>query len=153
MGKFEDKNRAAVAEQVDLMLSEAKAYKDKNGLNMSWKIDEVYDRLSIFDWWGENLSVSQLKQMKSFLRIAGEFGFNGYVCFKVGAAGCSHGMWASKFETEDGYSPKKGDTPFHSFRSGENYFDLVYEEGGLGSERLGKTDCELTYDEVKSLIA
>lgn len=92
----------------------------------SWKpvyrISDVYDKLGIFDWWNETLSMSQLKQMKSFLEKAIKLGFTGYACFKVGAKYCSHGMWAHKNESTDGYSPD-GDCLFHSFRSGDNYWD------------------------------
>ena len=92
----------------------------------SWKpvyrISDVYDKLGIFDWWNETLSMSQLKQMKSFLITAIKLGYTGYVCFKVGASGCSHGMWAHKNESTTGYSPD-GACLFHSFRSGDDYWD------------------------------
>lgn len=88
-----------------------------------FRIDSVYEELSIFDWWNDTLSMSQLKQMKKFVETAISLGFTGYVCFKVGAKGCSHGMWAHKNESTDGYSPD-GDTLFHSFRSGDNYYDM-----------------------------
>ena len=97
---------------------------------MNWKggkrvfmISAVYNECGIFDWWNETLSMSQLKQMRSFLKQAIKLGFNGYVCFKVGAKYCSHGMWAHKEESGDGYSPE-GDVLFHSFRSGDNYYDM-----------------------------
>ena len=85
------------------------------------RIEEVYDRLGIFDWWNDYLSLSQLKQMRSFCKMAIKYGYTGYVCFKVGAAGCSHGMWANKKESTNGYSPD-GACIFHSFRSGDNYW-------------------------------
>ena len=88
----------------------------------AFKIAAVCEELSIFDWWNETLSISQLKQMRTFLKQAIKLGFTGYVSFKVGAAGCSHGMWAHKEESTDGYSPD-GDVLFHSFRAGDNYFD------------------------------
>lgn len=88
-----------------------------------FKMSAVCDELSIFDWWNDTLSISQLKQMRTFLQQAIKLGFTGYVCFKVGASGCSHGMWAHKTESTDGYSPD-GDCLFHSFRSGDNYFDM-----------------------------
>lgn len=90
---------------------------------VSFRIASVCDELSIFDWWNETLSMSQLKQMKKFVETAISLGFTGYVCFKVGAKHCSHGMWAHKNESTDGYSPD-GDTLFHSFRSGDNYYDM-----------------------------
>ena len=88
-----------------------------------YRIWNVCDELSIFDWWNDCLSESQLKQMRSFLKTAIKLGFTGYVCFKVGASGCSHGMWAHKKESTNGYSPD-GDVLFHSFRSGDNYWDV-----------------------------
>lgn len=90
---------------------------------VSFKMDAVYNELSIFDWWNDTLSMSQLKQMKKFVETAIILGFTGYVCFKVGAKGCAHGMWAHKNESTDGYSPD-GDVLFHSFRSGDNYWDM-----------------------------
>lgn len=88
-----------------------------------FKMDAVYDELNIFDWWRDTLSASQLKKMKKFVQTAIKLGFTGYVCFKVGASGCSHGMWAHKEESTDGYSPD-GDVLFHSFRAGDNYYDM-----------------------------
>lgn len=150
MGNYEDKNRAAVAEQVDQMLEEAKEFKAKHGYSKKLYIRQICDRLSIFDWWRDELSVSQLKQMKSFLRVAGELGYNGYVCFKVGAAGCAHGMWAHKNESETGFSPD-GEFLYHSFRSGDNYYDVCLSDGKMGYDKVGRYD--LTLDEVKALIA
>lgn len=90
----------------------------------AFHIREVCTELSIFDWWNEELSMSQLKQMRAFVKTAIKLGFTGYVCFKVGAVGCSHGMWANKDESLDGYSPKDSDTLFHSFRCDENYWSV-----------------------------
>ena len=95
----------------------------------SLKISKVYNELGIFDWWNETLSISQMKQMRSFLKTAIDFGYTGYACFKVGAAGCSHGMWAYKEESEDGYSPNYGGCIFHSFRSGDNYYSICNDDG------------------------
>lgn len=92
------------------------------GYTKVFRISKVCEELSIFDWWNETLSMSQLKQMRHFVETAIKLGFTGYVCFKVGAAGCSHGMWAYKNESTTGYSPD-GDVLFHSFRSGDNYYD------------------------------
>ena len=91
-----------------------------------FRIREVCDEFGIFDWWNDGLSISQLKQMQKFLKNAIELGFTGYVCFKVGAAGCSHGMWAHVKESTTGYSPD-GDCLFHSFRSGDNYYDIEWK--------------------------
>ena len=114
-----------------------------------WKIREVYNRLGIFDWWNNELSVSQLKQMRSFILTAIKLGFTGYVCFKVGATGCSHGMWAHKNESTTGYSPD-GACLFHSFRSGDNYWDYCNDN----NEWMGNREkWEFTLKEVKAAIA
>ena len=64
----------------------------------SREIRQVYDDLSIFDWWPERLTITHMKQMRTFLREAIKLGYDGYVCFKVGASGCANGMWAHKEE-------------------------------------------------------
>ena len=97
------------------------------------KIRDVCDDLSIFDWWNDYLSVSQAKQMKSFLREAIKLGYTGYVCFKVGASGCSHGMWAAKEETTDGYSPDCA-TLFRSFTPADTYWDITDKDGNWNFE-------------------
>lgn len=80
----------------------------------SMNMRDVYDDLSIFDWWKDRLTVSQMKQMRTFLKLAIKLGYDGYVCFKVGASGCANGMWAAKEPTTNGYSPNC-DTIFRSF--------------------------------------
>lgn len=97
--------------------------KGYSGKNFRFNIFKICDELSIFDWFDDYLSLSQLKQMKKFLETAIDLGFTGYVCFKVGAKYCAHGMWAHKKDSVDGHSPD-GDVLFHSFRSGDNYFDM-----------------------------
>ena len=82
---------------------------------------DVYDELSIFDWWTERLSVSQMKQMRTFLKNAIKMGYKGYVCFKVGASGCANGMWAHKAPTTDGYSPES-DFLYRSFTPDYTYW-------------------------------
>jgi len=84
-------------------------------------IEDVYKDLGIFDWWLDKISITQLRSMRSFLKTAIELGYTGYACFKVGAAGCAHGMWANKKESTNGYSPD-GACLFHSFRKGDNYW-------------------------------
>lgn len=115
----------------------------------SFKIDAIFEELSIFDWFNEGLSLSQLEKMRAFVTTAIKLGFKGYVCFKVGAAGCAHGMWAHTEESTDGYSPKEGDVLYHSFRSGDNYFDLE-KEGKWLHEKEGKH--EFTLKEIKEAL-
>lgn len=112
--------------------------------NVGFKIREVCEELSIFDWWNEELSMSQLKQMRAFVKTAIKLGFTGYVCFKVGATGCSHGMWAAKDESLDGYSPKC-DTLFHSFRCDENNWSICL------NDKWGAYN--MTLAEIKDAIA
>lgn len=80
----------------------------------NFPIVDVCSDLSIFDWWRDTLSKSQLKKMRSFLDEAIKLGYTGYVCFKVGASGCANGMWAHKEETTTGYSPD-GEFLYRSF--------------------------------------
>lgn len=141
-------NRGEVEEQVIEMINNAENAKERTGKYPRFKIDDVYVRLSIFDWWNDYLSVTQLKQMKKFLKIAHELGYDGYVCFKVGAVGCGNGMWAHKKESETGYSPD-GEFLYHSFVTGEDYYDVKLQYGNFGMEMVGH---ELTLDEVKELI-
>ena len=85
------------------------------------KIRDVYDELSIFDWWPETLPISRMKQMQSFLKNAIRLGFTGYVCFKVGASGCANGMWAHKELSTNGYSPD-GDVLYRRFSPDYTYW-------------------------------
>ena len=63
-----------------------------------------------------------VKNCKAMCNEFIKMGYKGHVCFKVGAVGCSHGMWAYTDESTDGYSPDS-DLLFHSFRCDENYWD------------------------------
>jgi len=121
---------------VEKMIDELDELNKRGGSMRNWKrysaaktnkycfdIGEVCDECGIFDWWKDTLSTSDLKQMKKFLEQAILLGFKGYVCFKVGVPGCTHGMWAHKNESTTGYSPD-GDVLYHSFRRGDNYYDM-----------------------------
>jgi hypothetical protein len=90
----------------------------------SRRIDVVYDELSIFDWWKDKLSISQMKQMRTFLKEAIKLGYTGYVCFKVGASGCANGMWAYKEPTTTGYSPDC-DAIYRSFTPDYTYWSFI----------------------------
>lgn len=90
----------------------------------------IYKDLSIFDWWKDNLTRTDLNHMLDFCSLAMVLGFNGYVCFKVGASGCASGMWAHKEKSEDGFSPN-GDFIYRSFTPDETYYsikdsDIIY---------------------------
>ena len=134
MTDYRSKNAYEVLNKVERYISllevakSGKGYDFKGGMTLkgytgvAYCISAVYDNLSIFDWWNEDLSLAQLKSMRRFLKQSIKLGFTGYVCFKVGAAGCAHGMWAFKNQSTDGYSPD-GDCLYHSFRSGDNYWD------------------------------
>ena len=78
------------------------------------QIRKVYNKLSIFDWWKDGLTVTDQKSMLAFLKTAERMGFNGYCCFKVGITGCANGMWAYRNRSTDGYSPD-GDFLYRSF--------------------------------------
>ena len=119
----------------------------------AFKIDEIFDEVGIFDWWGDTLSVSQLKQMRAFLEQAHKLGFDGYVCFKVGAVGCSHGMWAHKNDSTTGYSPE-GDCLFHSFRSGDCYWDMYHNGQWMHEKETdGRHDHKYNLSQIKAELA
>ncbi len=142
-------NAAKALVNVEALIAEGETFKTTHGYAKKWNISSICDQLGIFDWWNEKLSLSQLKQMRSFLKTAISLGFTGYVCFKVGAAGCSHGMWAHVNESTDGYSPKEGACLHHSFRSGDNYWDLRKPDG----EWLGNAEkWEFSLDEIRAAM-
>lgn len=113
------------------------------------EMDEVFDELSIFDWWTKYISLNQLKQMRTFLREAIKLGYTGYVCFKVGASGCANGMWANKLPTTNGYSPKC-EFLYRSFTPDYTYWDICDYSNGYGdkgytlAKAVGKEFDELT---------
>ena len=111
-------NAEEVLEQVERLLDHVGRY----------RITNVYHILSIFDWWNDYLSMTQLRDMRKFLREAIKLGYTGYVCFKVGATGCSNGMWAYKKESETGYSPD-GEALYKSFTPAYNYWQVYTEDG------------------------
>ena len=96
--------------------------------NESVKIRKVCRDLSIFDWWTETLTEKKQREMRSFLKLAIELGYTGYVCFKVGASGCANGMWAHKKQSEDGHSPD-GECLYRSFTPDYVHFDFCNENG------------------------
>lgn len=139
-----------ICDNVYAKLMEADAYKQTYGRSKKFKIREVCNDLSIFDWWNEDLSVSQLKQMKDFMEKAIDRGFTGYVCFKVGAKYCAHGMWAYKKESLNGYSPD-GPCLYHSFRNGDNYWDLDIGDMWL-HDIYPDRNCEFKLSEIDKAI-
>ena len=111
-------NAEEVLEQVERLIEQGGRY----------RITNVFHILSIFDWWNDYLSQTQLKDMRKFLKEAIKLGYTGYVCFKVGATGCANGMWAHKEESETGYSPD-GECLYKSFTPAYNYWQVKTAEG------------------------
>lgn len=142
-------NAKEVLANVVAMIAEGEEYNAQNKRNRRWRIYCVCEELSIFDWWNEYLSVSQLKQMRKFLETAITMGYTGYVCFKVGAKYCANGMWAHKQESEDGYSPD-GECLYHSFVSGANDWDIKLADGTWLHDRDGR--CNHSLKEVKAAL-
>ena len=136
-------------------MKEYKEYNAQNVLNEVNKLLDKYvfpipirgvcDQLSIFDWWVDNLSKTHLKQMKMFLENAIRLGFTGYACFKVGASGCSNGMWSCKEESVDGYSPE-GDWIYRSFTP-----DYIYWSTHIG-EKDFDYNCFKTVKQLEKLL-
>lgn len=110
-------------------------------------MDKVYKDLSIFDWWKDHLSITDLKNMKHFLETAIEYGFDGYVCFKVGVSGCANGMWAHRVPSTDGYSPN-GDCLYRSFTPAYTEWDVVIDDKCM----LTSTNTKPTLRNVKKIL-
>ncbi len=128
MGEYTKYNAENVLAEVERLIE----------IGGKFRIAEVYEPLSIFDWWKDWLSVAQLKAMRQFLKEAIKLGYTGYVCFKVGATGCANGMWAHVEETTTGYSPD-GPALYRSFVSTYTYWSIT--------DKNGKWDWEGRYTE------
>lgn len=116
-------NAQPVLNNVEELIAKGGSY------NMRGKLEDgrtVYDTLSIFDWWPDKLTQNHLRQMKAFLKEAIKLGYTGYVCFKVGASGCSNGMWAYKEPTTTGYSPDS-DAIYRSFTPDYTYYAVCVD--------------------------
>lgn len=111
----------------------------------AYYISDVCHDLSIFDWWHDRLSISQLKQMEGFLKAAIRMGYDGYACFKVGAEGCASGMWAYKVMSLDGRSPDDAEFIYRSFQARHNYWEHYTADGQSIARRRG-----LKYGEIKT---
>lgn len=131
---YSDYNAQPVLERLERMIERG----------CSRDMRDVYDDLSIFDWWKDRLTVSQMKQMRTFLKEAIKLGYTGYVCFKVGASGCANGMWAHKEESTDGCSPNC-DCLYRSFTPDYTYYS-VSKDG----KWLPEGDTRGTYDSLKT---
>jgi hypothetical protein len=149
------KNANEVLEVVERMIQDGEDFKECNKpywwavQRKKWKIRDVYKELSIFDWWNDYLSVSQLKQMRSFLITSIKLGYTGYVCFKVGAVGCANGMWANKLESTNGHSPKDGGCLYHTFVCNDNYWSVKFDDGTWIGDR---EHYRFTLKEIKEAI-
>ena len=134
MGNYTSKNTENVLREVEKFIE----------VGHRRKISDVYEELSIFDWWNEYISVSQAKKMRQFLKEAIKLGYTGYVCFKVGASGCSNGMWASVKESTNGYSPD-GPTLFRSFTPSYTCWNITDKNGNWDF------DPEHNYYDIKTI--
>ena len=134
MGNYTNKRTENVLKEVEKFIAEGRKR----------RISDVCETLNIFDWWNDYLSVSQAKLMRQFLKEAIKLGYTGYVCFKVGAAGCSNGMWANVNESTDGYSPD-GPTLFRSFTPSYTCWDITDKDGKWNF------DPEHNYDDIKTI--
>jgi hypothetical protein len=126
-------NAQEVLFEVEAKIEHLERWQEEYKNGYTWRkprfeIREVYKELSIFDWWNDYLSQTQLKDMRKFLKEAIKLGYTGYVCFKVGATGCANGMWAHKKESETGYSPD-GECLYKSFTPSYNYWQVKTAEG------------------------
>ena len=107
--------------------------------------------LSIFDWFQDELSMAQLKQMRSFVKSAISAGYCGYVCFKVGSVGTSSGMWAYTVPTTTAFAPD-GPCLYRSFQSRLNWWDAFDGERWV-SAKEGKTHGEFVrFTDIKPYL-
>lgn len=138
MGKF---NAEQVLENLEKLIQDGKTV----------FIDDVYEDLSIFDWFPEKLPLYRLREMKQFLKEAIKLGFTGHVCFKVGASGCANGMWAHKAESANGCAPD-GDCLYRSFTPDYTYWSVTIN-GKWYPEAYGLAydSCE-TVNDIEKLI-
>lgn len=114
----------------------------------------VYKPLNIFDWWPDYLSKSKLQEMRQFLKEAIKLGYEGYVCFKVGATGCANGMWAhTELETDDGYCPSGCPVLFRSFTPAYRFWDVTDKDGNWNFEGKYKDeeDRRQNWDQLKTI--
>lgn len=128
---YNEYNASPVLERLEAMIEDG----------YSRPIRMVYDELSIFDWWPERLTLTHMKQMRAFLREAVKLGYDGYVCFKVGASGCANGMWAYKKETTDGYSPD-GEAIYRSFTPDYTEYSFCDKNGSWHQEYKNTKELE-----------
>lgn len=69
--------------------------------NKNINIDEYYRALNIFDYFKDELTIQDLKDMLQFINFAESLGFDKECTFRVGIEGCASGMWAkNNFEQE-----------------------------------------------------
>ena len=141
---YTNHNAEEVLKYVELYIGHIEAGNFKR-----FRIRDVAIELSIFDWWNEYLSKSQLMDMRKFLKEAIKLGYTGYVCFKVGATGCANGMWANKEESTNGFSPE-GECLYKSFTSEYNYWAV---SNGLEYFPQGKEyDSITTIAELEKMV-
>lgn len=133
-------NAQPVLERLEKMITEGRTR----------RIDVINDELSIFDWWPERLTITHMKQMRTFLREAIKLGYTGYVCFKVGASGCANGMWAYKDESTDGFSPK-GDVIYRSFSPKYTYWSVKVNGKWFPEEK--EYDCVKTSKGLENMMS
>lgn len=142
-------NRSEVAERVDFHLAHLENMRAKFNYRPALKIENYYKELSIFDWFKDYLSVTDLKNMASFLKTAQKLGFNGYVCFKVAVPGFANGMWAHKKESTDGFSPD-GACLYKGFGD-SNYWDCCFDDGTWLHNIINRDD-GFTLAEIKEAL-
>ena len=148
---YENLNAEVVAKELEEHIVELEKDIRKYNCRLGLRIRDVYKELSIFDWWKEELSLTDLKNMYSFITTAMDLGFRGYVCFKVGASGCANGMWCHKDVSTDGYSPD-GDFIYRSFTPDYTEWDAMINDVLIMSNSGEKLTLRNLKKKLKSMM-
>ena len=141
MGKYANYNAESVLVNVEKLIN----------LGRTYKMRDICNKLSIFDWFCDKLSHNQLLKMRSFLKTAIKLGYTGYVCFKVGRKGSASGMLAYMAESTDGYSPTNCNTLYRSFDGSDAYWEVSDMNGSYSWNYDNDEDRIKHYRDIKTI--
>ena len=141
MNKYAKYNAESILANVEKLIN----------LGGSYKMRDICNELSIFDWFTNKLSHSRLLQMRSFLKTAIKLGYTGYVCFKVGRKGSASGMWAYMAESTDGYFPTNCNALYRNFDGNDIYWEVSDTTGSYSWNYDSHEDRIKHYRDIKTI--